>query len=303
MNNRNLIRFDWAIKRLLRNKADFTVLEGFLSELLKDEILIQSVLESESNQKIDSDKFNRVDILVKNSKEELVIIEIQNENEYDYFHRMAYGTSNVITEYISVGEPYKSIKKVYSINIVYFDLGQGEDYIYHGKTDFVGLHTSDRLKLSSKQTELLSGKLEPFQIFPEYYVIKVNNFNDIAKDSLDQWIYYFKNNEIKDSFHAKGIDKAKELWRVDNLPEEERKNYLKHIEDLHYGASMTWSMKVDAEDKVKRNKAIEIATNLKNKGVAAEIIEQSTGLSKEEIEKLLSPVANTWYSACGFQRF
>ena len=65
MNSRNLIRFDWAIKRLLRNKADFSVLEGFLSELLKDEISIQTILESESNQRIDSDKFNRVDILVK----------------------------------------------------------------------------------------------------------------------------------------------------------------------------------------------------------------------------------------------
>lgn len=286
MNNRNLIRFDWAIKRLLRNKADFSVLEGFLSELLKDDITILSILESESNQKIDTDKFNRVDMLVKNSKDEIVIIEIQNENEYDYFHRMAYGTSKVITEYISVGDPYKNIKKVYSINIVYFDLGQGEDYIYHGKTDFVGLHTSDKLKLSSKQTELLGGKIEPFQIFPEYYVIKVNNFNDVAKDSLDQWIYYFKNNEIKDNFDAKGIDKAKELWRVDSLPDDERKNYLKHIEDLHYSASMAWTMKVDAEDKVKKNKAIEIATNLKIKGVAIEIIEQSTGLSKDEIGKL-----------------
>ena len=108
MNNRNLIRFDWAIKRLLRNKADFTVLEGFLSELLKEDIQIQDILESESNQRIDTDKYNRVDILVKNAKGELVIIEIQNQNEYDYFHRMAYGTSKVITEYISVGEPYRN---------------------------------------------------------------------------------------------------------------------------------------------------------------------------------------------------
>jgi len=286
MNNRNLIRFDWAIKRLLRNKADFSVLEGFLSELLKDDITIQSILESESNQKIDSDKFNRVDMLVKNSKDELVIIEIQNENEYDYFHRMAYGTSKVISEYISVGEPYKNIKKVYSINIVYFDLGQGEDYIYHGKTVFIGLHTADKLKLSSKQTELLGGKIDPFQIFPEYYVIKVNNFNDVAKDSLDQWIYYFKNNEIKDNFNAKGIDKAKELWRVDNLPEDERKKYLKHIEDLHFSSSMAWTMKVDAEDRVKKDKAIEIAKNLKVKGISIGIIEQSIGLSKDEIERL-----------------
>jgi predicted transposase/invertase (TIGR01784 family) len=286
MSNRNLIRFDWAIKRLLRNKADFSVLEGFLSELLKDEISIQSILESESNQKFDSDKFNRVDLLVKNTNDELVIIEIQNENEYDYFHRMAYGTSKVITEYISVGEPYKNIKKVYSINIVYFDLGQGEDYIYHGKNDFVGLHTSDKLKLSSKQTELLGGKIEPFQIFPEYYVIKVNNFNDVAKDSLDQWIYYFKNNEIKDNFNAKGIDKAKELWRVDSLPEDERKKYLKHIEDLHYSASMAWTMKVDTEDRFKKERSIEIAKGMLRKKIDIETIIELTGLTKDEIDKI-----------------
>ncbi len=286
MSNRNLIRFDWAIKRLLRNKADFSVLEGFLSELLKEDVQIQNILESESNQQLDSDKYNRVDILVKNSKGELVIIEIQNQNEYDYFHRMSYGTSKAITEYISVGEPYKNIKKIYSINIVYFDLGQGNDYVYHGKTDFIGIHKADKLMLSAKQTELLGGKVEPAQIFPEYYVIKVNQFDDIAKDTLDQWVYYLKNNEIKDDFTAKGITQAKELWRVDSLGEDEQKNYSKHLKDLRNEASRILTLKVDAEDRVKKAKELEIAKNFKNNGVDIEIIMKSTGLSKEEIESL-----------------
>ena len=34
------IRFDWAIKRLLRNKANFGVLEGFLTVLLGEDIHI-----------------------------------------------------------------------------------------------------------------------------------------------------------------------------------------------------------------------------------------------------------------------
>ena len=286
MNNRNLIRFDWAIKRLLRNKADFTVLEGFLTELLKEDIQIQNILESESNQQLDSDKYNRVDILVKNSKGELVIIEIQNQNEYDYFHRMSYGTSKAITEYISVGEPYQNIKKVYSINIVYFDLGQGDDYVYHGKTDFVGIHKLDKLLLSAKQTEMLGGKIEPAQIFPEYYVIKVNQFDDVAKDTLDQWIYYLKNNEIKDDFTAKGITQARELWRVDTLPEEEQKDYSQHLKDLRNDASRILTLKVDAEDRVKKENTINIAKNLKDNGVGIETIMKSTGLSKDDIESL-----------------
>ena len=289
MANRNLIRFDWAIKRLLRNKADFSVLEGFLSELLKENITIESILESEGNQLTEADKFNRVDILVKNSKGELVIIEIQNQQEYDYFHRMAYSTSKTLTEYISVGEPYRNIKKIYSINIVYFDLGQGEDYIYHGKTDFTGLHKNDKLKLSTKQTELL-GKTEPAEVFPEYYVLKVNQFDDVAKDTLDEWVYYLKNNEIKDNFTAKGIDKAKKLWRLDNLSEEEKKKYQKHLEDLRYGASMAWTMKADAEDKIRKAEALkkqqEIAKNLLGNNVNIEVIIKSTGLTKKEIEEL-----------------
>jgi len=285
MENRNLIRFDWAIKRLLRNKASYLVLEGFLSELLKEDIEIQSMLESESNKQYENDKYNRVDMLVRNQKGELIIIEIQNQSEYDYFHRMAYGTSKVLTEYISVGEPYSAVKKVYSVNVVYFDLGQGEDYVYHGKTDFFGIHNSDKLELSEKQKELL-GKIEPFQIFPEYYVIKVNQFNDVAKNTLDEWIYYFKNNEIREEFTAKGINQAKELWRVDKLTPEEKLSYADHIKNLRNEASRLWTLKIDAEDRVKKERSVEIARELLKNGASIELIIKSTGLTKEEIESL-----------------
>jgi len=288
MENRNLIRFDWAIKRLLRNKASFTVLEGFLSELLKDDVLIQSLLESESNKQHQDDKSNRVDMLVKNSIGELIIIEIQNQSEYDYFHRMAYGTSKVLTEYISVGQPYAEIKKVYSINVVYFDLGQGNDYVYHGKTDFIGIHNADKLLLSDKQREIL-GKVEPFQIFPEYYVIKVNQFNDKATNTLDEWIYYFKNNEIKDHFTAKGINEAKELWRVDKLTDEEQQNYNYHIKNLRNEASRMWTMKIDAEDRVRKEEKLEIARGMVVDNIPTDTIQKYTGLSFSEIEELKHP--------------
>jgi hypothetical protein len=130
--SKKLIRFDWAIKRLLRNKANFVVLEGFLSELLFEDIKIKEILESEGNQESWEDKYNRVDILTENSKNELIIIEIQNTYEIDYFHRMVYGTSKAVAEHLRLGQAYSEVKKVISINIVYFDLGQGQDYIYKG---------------------------------------------------------------------------------------------------------------------------------------------------------------------------
>ena len=285
MKSKNLIRFDWAIKRLLRNKANYEVLEGFLSVLFKEEIRIQSILESEGNQQTEADKFNRVDMLVEDSKGELVIIEIQNQNEYDYFQRMIYGTAKVVSEYISLGESYENIKKVFSINIVYFDLGQGEDYVYHGKTEFKGIHQQDSLQLSEKQREVF-GKQKPCQLFPEYYLLKVNQFDDKAKDSLDEWIYYLKNGEIRDEFTAPGIQKAKELLKLNNLTEDERKQYIRYMEELSLKASLANSMKIDAIDEVKKEQTILIAQNLLEAGVPVDTIAKATGLSEEEIKKL-----------------
>ncbi|NME70489.1 Rpn family recombination-promoting nuclease/putative transposase [Flammeovirga aprica] len=286
MANRNLIRFDWAMKRLLRNKADYTVLEGFLSELMKEDIIIESILESESNQQIEIDKYNRVDILVKNAKGELVIIEVQNQLEYDYFQRMIYGSSKAVTEYISLGESYKQVKKVYSVNIVYFDLGQGEDYVYHGKTHFLGIHKKDSLELSAKQKMLMGSNVTPSDLFPEYYVIKVNQFDDVARDTLDEWIYYFKNNEIKEEFKAKGLLQAKELLRVDQLSEDEQAKYKLHLKNLRDEASRLFTLKADAEFKLIEERNIAIAKGLKKDGVPYEIIAKNTGLTIPQIESL-----------------
>ena len=102
----NYIRFDWAMKRLLRNKANYAVLEGFMCSLLNERFKINRFLDSESNQQTENDKFNRVDILAENEKGEFIIFEIQNTREHTYFHRMLYGVSKVITDNISLGDDY-----------------------------------------------------------------------------------------------------------------------------------------------------------------------------------------------------
>ncbi len=235
--NRKLISFDWAIKKILRSKANFCVLEGFLSELLFDDITIKEVLESESNKNSREDKFNRLDIKVKNSKDEIIIIEIQYGRELDYMQRMLYGSAKTITEYIKESDSYSEIVKVISINILYFDLGEGDDYIYKGTTSFIGLHNHSRLKLDGYQAKLYkTDKIEA--IYPEYYLIKVNNFNDIAKDSLDQWIYFLKNEDVKDNFKAKGLVEAKAVLDYLKCSDEEKREYEYYKESLHYQASM-----------------------------------------------------------------
>ena len=283
--SKKLIRFDWAIKRLLRNKANFVVLEGFLSELLFDNIKIEQILESESNQQRDDDKFNRVDILTQNSKNELIIIEIQSTYEIDYFHRMAFGVSKSITENHRLGSKYKEIKKVISINIVYFDLGQGQDYIYKGKTDFRGLHQNDLLGLSDKQrTTFLKENVS--DIFPEFYLLKVNQFNDIAKDTLDEWIYFLKNSEVKDEFKAKGLKEAGEVLDIMRLEKEDQYGYNRYMDSLSLKASEIFTLQTEAEFKVEERKTIEIARKLILNGADNNLITVSTDLTIEQIEAL-----------------
>jgi len=273
------------MKKLLRSKANFDILEGFLSELLRDDITILEILESESNQEDAQDKFNRVDLKVRNQHGEIVIIEVQYEMEFDYLQRMLYGTSRVITEHIDRKVPYAEIVKVISVNILYFDLGVGRDYVYHGTTVFRGIHENDELQLSSDQQKLC--RSEGVQnIFPEYYLIKVNNFNDIARTSLDEWIYFLKNEEIQDSFHAKGLKKAKQELDILKLPDKERLAYERYEDDLHYQASMVESRRyVLGVQQGEKKKSLEIARQLLGL-LDAETIAASTGLSVAEVAGL-----------------
>ncbi len=104
------------MKKLLRQKANFDILEGFLSELLKEDVLIRSILAPHSSKNDDNEKFNIVDILVEDSKGQVIIIELQYNREVDYFHRMLFATSKASTDYMKSGYEYQNIKKAINIS-------------------------------------------------------------------------------------------------------------------------------------------------------------------------------------------
>lgn len=304
----NYIRFDWAMKRLLRDKANYVVLEGFLASLLGKRFKIHRFLESEGNQEDEEDKYNRVDILAESEDGELCIIEMQNSRELSYFHRMLYGVSKAITEYIGLGKPYEEVRKVYSINIVYFELGQGKDYVYHGKTEFVGLHQPhDTLKLSVRQNEKFFGNKEldvmkrkaASDLFPEYYVLRVNDFDKVATTPLDEWIEFLKTGNISAKAKAAGLSEARERLRVDALSDKDKQAYYRHMESVRHMKSLFDTSRDEGYEegmdmglakgmdmglaKGRSERAKEIAKQLKAMGLTTEQIAQATGLTLDEI--------------------
>ena len=296
--SKQLIRFDWAMKKLFRDKANYDILEGFLSELLGEDVLIQSIKDSESNKDRKNDKHNRVDILAEDSKGELVIIEVQNSKEFDYLHRILYGTSKAIVENMTAGASYSEIKKIISITIAYFDLGQGQDYVYHGKNAFVGIHKGDMLGLSLKQKDLYS-KSEVHQIFPEYYLIKVDQFNEKINDKLDEWIYFLKTGAVKDNFTAKGLAAAKVKMAQLQMTDDEYQEYQYYIKDLRDLASYQYNRKIEIQDELQEASEtgmakgliegkIEMIIEMYNEGVPIGQIAKIAKQTEEEIEQIIN---------------
>lgn len=295
------IRFDWAVKRLLRNKANFGVLEGFLTVLLGEPIRIVEILESEGNQLNETDKFNRVDIKARNSKDELIIVEVQNTREIYYLERILFGVAKAITEHIELGQLYSEVKKVYSISILYFDIGRGTDYLYHGQNSFVGVHTGDLLEVSTKEKNAIVRKL-PAEIFPEYFLIRVNEFNKVAVTPLEEWIEYLKTGVIHPDTKAPGLEEARRKLVYYNMNKAEQLAYDEHINAIMIQNDVLSTAAMEgrqegrqeglaegrqeglAEGRMEEKQAN--ARRMKALNLPVETICQVTGLSAGEIENL-----------------
>ncbi|MEM9888024.1 MAG: PD-(D/E)XK nuclease family transposase [Bacteroidota bacterium] len=298
---KKLIRFDWAIKYLLRDKANFDVLEGFLGALLEeDDLKVIELLSEEGEQIEENDKFNRVDLLVKDSLDRKIIIEVQTTRESDYLERLVFGTSKSVIEHAGIGKSYKNIHKVISVSILFFNLGRGEDYLYHGKTEFIGMNDGKPLLIRRKEKKAANGD-RSFQfvdknVFPEYYLIRVEKYQNIVRKRIDEWIYMFKNNEVKEGSEAKNIDKAEEKLAFLNMNTNQKKAYMRFIVDLEREKDILETARREGKQEGRQEgrqegayeKAIEMACKLRKMGVLSnEQIAEATGLSVQEINDLI----------------
>ena len=297
------IRFDWAIKRLLRQKANFGVLEGFLTVFLGEQIKIEEILESEGYQQMADEKFNRVDIKAKNTKGDIILIEIQNTRELYYLERVLYGVAKAVTEHLHLGQDYSGVKKVYSISILYFDIGVGTDYLYHGQNQFVGVHTHDHLQVNTKERGAIVKRL-PSEIFPEY--IWVNEFDKVAVTPLEEWVRYLKDGIITSGTTAPGLEEAREKLRYYSMSPEERYAYDEHLNAIMIQNDVLSTAKfegreeglaeglaegreeglIEGREEGRVEERLETARRMRSDGLSMEMVVRYTGLSEEEINNL-----------------
>ena len=300
MGESKYIRFDWAMKRILRQKVNYGILEGLLETVLNMKLKIISVLEPSDESKCDN--FNRLDLLALDCSNDKILIEIQNNTEYAYFERIIFGTSKFITDLIiKKGEGYENVRKIYSVNIVYFSLGKGTDIVYHGKTEFRGIHNGDLLELSPFQRQKFNVDAVS-DLYPEYYILKVNDFNRVAKNSLEEWVYYLNTGDVPQEAKAPGMEEVKEQLTIDRMNKSERSAYYKHLDNIVILRDNIYTEREEGrlegraegraegrEEGREEGRAAERQDNakkMKELGIPTETISRITGLSLEEINKL-----------------
>ena len=280
MDDKRIIRFDYAMKRMLRDKANFAILEGLIQVLTGRKLRIVEILESEGNQYDKDDKYNRVDIMAKDQSDDIIIVEVQLTRQRHYYERILYGTSKAIVDHISLGEGYEKVKKVYGINILYMNFGEGNDYLYHGTTKFIGVHTHDQLNLSDKENGAIVTKTAA-DIFPEYYIIRVNEFNDMATTPLEEWMDYLKNARIRPDTTTPGLQEAREKLNILRMNHQERLAYERVlIGQMNENESFETARHDGFEEGLEegRRKAIkEMTQRLIDAGIDPKVIAKATG--------------------------
>ena len=279
------IRFDWAMKHMLRDKSNFGILEGFISVLLGEDVKIIELLESESNQDSDTDKFNRVDIKAKNNKGHLIIVEVQLTRQLYYLQRILYGTCKAITEHINIGEKYDQVKKVYSISILYCDYGQGDDYVYHGETRFKGIHTGNDLLVNTKEDGVIVPHL-PREVFPEYYLVRVNVYDKIPETPLDEWMTYLKTGKVKENTRTPGLQEVKKKLQYLSMSAKERREYDAHMDTIMVQNDVLDTARDEGRAEGRAEGVAEVARNMMAAGIDDATISKVTGLTPREVDAI-----------------
>ncbi len=137
-NNKPLVSFDYAIKYLLKDKGDYSIVEGFISALLKTkgykDVKIIALLETESNKEDPKNKRSLADVIVEDADHNKYIIEIERNVKDSFIHKSCFNTSRLIVDNLAHRENYTQLVIVFHISLLVFPMANGSGAINHGKT-------------------------------------------------------------------------------------------------------------------------------------------------------------------------
>ena len=134
----------------------------------------------------------------------------------------------------------------------------------------------------------------PAEIFPEYILIRVNEFDKVSLTPLEEWMKYLKDGTICPDTSAPGLSEAREKLKYYSMSPKERMAYDEHLNAMMIQNDVLDSAKlegrlegiVEGKAEGKAERSIEIAQNLKHINIPVEQIANVTGLSIEELQRI-----------------
>jgi len=292
-----LISFDYAIKYLLKDKGDYSIVEGFISALLETQgykaVKIIALLESESNKEDSKGKRSLADLIVEDQDHKKYIIEIERNLKGSFIHKSCFNTSRLIVDNLAQREDYTQIVKVFHISLLYFPIGSGTGAVYHGKTIIHEIETKEKLSVHIKSQET-NEVFDATDILPEYFYISIPLFNDRLEKEIDDWLYVMKHDEVPEGFHSPYMQQVAEKLSILKMTPEERASYSYYQKKIYndrdeFEAALSKGIEEGMEKgKLEglREGKLEIARKMLSKGRDLETIADDTGLSLEEITSL-----------------
>ncbi|MCX7337813.1 MAG: Rpn family recombination-promoting nuclease/putative transposase [Alphaproteobacteria bacterium] len=284
-NNNPLISFDYAIKYLLGDKGDYSIVEGFISALLKTkgykDVKIVALLESESNKEDSKIKRSLADLIVEDADHHKYIIEIERTVKDSFIHKACFNTSRLIVDNLAPREDYTQIIKIFHISLLYFPIGSGNGSIYHGKTIIHEIETNERLSVHIKNKE--TGEFfDATNILPEYFYISVPLFNDRLEREIDDWLHVMKYDEVPETYHSPYMAQVAEKLSILKMTPDERANYSYYRKQLYNDRDELQAAEARGEAKTRT----EIAKRLLSQNIDIGTISVATGLSVADIQNI-----------------
>jgi predicted transposase/invertase (TIGR01784 family) len=268
---------DYGFKKIFGEEASKPLLIDFLNALLPqtDKIIDLTFKNTEQLGQTDLDRKAIYDIYCENEKGEKFIVELQKAKQNYFKERTIYYSTFPIREQAEKGEWNYNLKAVYCIGILDFTF---DDYETEPEKSEV-VHT---IKLKNQNGKTFYDKLT-------FIYLEMPNFKQSEtqlESRLDKWLYFIKHLEdfqtiptiFADEVFSQAFEKA-ELAKFGQVELANYENSLKIYRDLKGVIDTAFD-----EGKIERN--VEVAKKLKELGVDFEIITKSTGLTKEEIERL-----------------
>lgn len=297
MNTKSLISFDYAIKYLLKDKGEYSIVEGFISALLKTkgykDVKIIALLESESNKEDSKSKRSLADLIVEDEEHHKYIIEIERNVKDSFIHKALFNTSRLIVDNLAQREDYTQIVKIFHISLLYFPVGKGA--IHYGQTIFHEIETNEKLFVHITNPE--TGEVfDATGIMPEYFFISVPLFNDRLEREIDEWLHVMKYDSVPEHYHSPYMAQVSEKLNILKMTAAERASYSYYQKKLYNDRDELQAAEARGEAKGKAEGKAEgrveekviIAQNLLVSGVDIEIISKTTGLLISEIDSLRS---------------